>query len=71
MSALSKAVQFPTDLKVGWFTFKADELWIFLGRSHKLYFGSQLFRFLVVRLPTRDVRSEFLSAEGVVMYVLS
>lgn len=66
-----KKVNCPCDLFVGWYGQIGDSVWIFLGRTHKLFFGNHLFRFLVVNRLSGDVRSEFLSQSGVIDYVLS
>lgn len=58
------------DLFVGWHAWIDGSCWIYLGKTHKHFFGSQLRRFLVVR-PDSDARTEFLSDQGVSDYVLS
>lgn len=66
-----KAVSDVSDLSVGWSICKGRFVWIYLGKTHKVFFGNQLYRFIVVDCDTQQIRSEFLSADGVRSYVFS
>ena len=65
-----KVVNSPAELFVGWYTFRGDSCWVYLGKTHKPFFGNQLFRFLVVEKDYQP-HSEFLSEKGVMDYVFS
>lgn len=66
-----KAVSSVADLSVGWSICKDSVVWVYLGKTHKRFFGNQLYRFIVVDCETKRIRTEFLSSEGVVQYVFS
>lgn len=72
---MEKAVHDVDDLYVGWSTVrdadKGSEFWCFIGKTHKKFFGNSLYRFIVFNVNTQRVRTEFLSDEGVIFYVLS
>lgn len=58
------------ELFVGWSAWLDDCFWVYVGKTHKHFFGNQLYRF-VVGCASADTRTEFLSSEGVQEYVFS